>query len=287
MPKPTPTPPNNWDSSTNPPLTYPELLSQTITDFTTTLQSLFSSLLKGDLINALLPEPLREILFAGTEDDGFVYDAASSHPTASDPLFGTRNSESPGGPGKEYTQPLGPTSILRSIKETIRSMWWTDSTFTVDDPTSFDRALKGFMKDSRRFVTAIDWSEPLILSMLTFHLLSFLFILWNRNNTTFLSLALFTLAFLPLSAEHINAWASRNHALLASTNYFDKNGLFISTLLSGPVVVNLGLVMMFLLRGVVRLMVDVKKKQLKRGMEKKEAKQEGKKEAKKEGKKTR
>ncbi|KAK2357717.1 transmembrane protein [Trifolium repens] len=84
------------------------------------------------------------------------------------------------------------------------------------------------------FFHAIDWKEPWLLGLLTFHVVLLLVTIISRRNTNFqMFLFLLTLAGVYL-AERLNSFLGENWKNFSSQNYFDPSGVFMSVLWSGP-----------------------------------------------------
>ncbi|GAB2224034.1 hypothetical protein Droror1_Dr00004780 [Drosera rotundifolia] len=87
------------------------------------------------------------------------------------------------------------------------------------------------------FFHAIDWKEPWLMCLLGFHAALLLVTIFTRRNINF-QMVLFLLALVGIySAETLNRLLGQNWKSFASQNYFDKHGLFLSTLWSGPLLV--------------------------------------------------
>ncbi|CAL5004619.1 unnamed protein product [Urochloa decumbens] len=102
--------------------------------------------------------------------------------------------------------------------------------------TGFAPAVDSFIG----FFHAVDWKvptrpfEPWLISMLTFHAILLLVTIVSRRNVNFqliLSALTFSGVFL---AERINTFLGQNWKSFSSQNYFDPQGLFISVIWSGP-----------------------------------------------------
>ncbi|OAY82867.1 transmembrane protein 18 [Ananas comosus] len=84
------------------------------------------------------------------------------------------------------------------------------------------------------FFHAIDWKEPWLIGLLAFHVLLLLATIITRKHVNFqlfLSILAFSGVYL---AERINTLLGEHWKSFASQNYFDPQGLFISVLWSGP-----------------------------------------------------
>lgn len=87
------------------------------------------------------------------------------------------------------------------------------------------------------FFHAIDWKEPWLMCLLGFHVALLLVTIFTRRNINF-QMVLFLLALAGIySAETLNRLLGQNWKSFASQNYFDKHGLFLSALWSGPLLV--------------------------------------------------
>ncbi|XP_008462809.2 uncharacterized protein LOC103501090 [Cucumis melo] len=87
------------------------------------------------------------------------------------------------------------------------------------------------------FFHAIDWKEPWLMGLLGFHGLLLIITIFTRKRTNFqMFLFLFALAGVYF-AEGINKILSKNWKKFATQNYFDPNGVFLSALWCGPLLV--------------------------------------------------
>lgn len=84
------------------------------------------------------------------------------------------------------------------------------------------------------FFHAIDWKEPWLIGLLSFHFILLLAAIFSRKNVNFqIFLSVFSFSGVYL-AERINSFLGVRWKMFARQNYFDSHGLFISTLWSGP-----------------------------------------------------
>ncbi|XP_058724836.1 uncharacterized protein LOC131596251 [Vicia villosa] len=84
------------------------------------------------------------------------------------------------------------------------------------------------------FFHSIDWKEPWLLGLLTFHVVLLLVTIISRKNTNFqMCLFLLTLGGVYLT-ERLNSLLRGNWKSFSSQNYFDPSGVFMSVLWSGP-----------------------------------------------------
>ncbi|KAF7812019.1 Transmembrane protein 18 [Senna tora] len=87
------------------------------------------------------------------------------------------------------------------------------------------------------FFHAIDWKEPWLMGLIAFHVVLLLVAIVSRKNTNFqMFLFLLTLSGVYL-AERLNSFLGKNWKSFSGQNYFDPQGLFLSVLWSGPLLV--------------------------------------------------
>lgn len=84
------------------------------------------------------------------------------------------------------------------------------------------------------FSSAINWKETWIISLLTFHVLLLLVIVFTRKRLGVQSCIFFLISILVRLAERINSYCAINWRRFASQDYFDKNGVFAGVLFSAP-----------------------------------------------------
>ena len=115
------------------------------------------------------------------------------------------------------------------------------------------------------FRSAITWKEPFILTIVVFQIVMLLctFMLTRRCGMTFRLLILSFMAGIVRSAEWFNKYGSRNWEQFATQNYFDEKGIFISIMVSAPLLMMTFLMLISFLREASGLLVEVKKHELK------------------------
>uniref|UniRef100_A0A2P2JKI0 Transmembrane protein 18 n=1 Tax=Rhizophora mucronata TaxID=61149 RepID=A0A2P2JKI0_RHIMU len=87
------------------------------------------------------------------------------------------------------------------------------------------------------FFHAIDWTEPWLMGLMGFHVLLLVVTILSRKHVNF-QMCLFLLALSGVYfAENLNGILRDNWRTFASQNYFDRHGLFLSLLWSGPLLV--------------------------------------------------
>lgn len=123
------------------------------------------------------------------------------------------------------------------------------------------------VKDSfDAFRSAIKWSEPFIMGLITFHiviLFTTLFVTTRRCGIVPRMLLLFFVAVMVRSAEMLNRYGANNWETFATQNYFDEKGIFISIMMSAPLLMVSFIMLISYLREASGLLVQVKRQQLK------------------------
>lgn len=71
------------------------------------------------------------------------------------------------------------------------------------------------------------------------------------------------------SAEYLNHWASQHWEEFATQDYFDKRGVFIAIMVSGPLLLDSFVMLFLFLSEAGSLLVQVKKEEIKRNKKKK------------------
>ncbi|KAL8459598.1 hypothetical protein ACS0TY_036914 [Phlomoides rotata] len=112
------------------------------------------------------------------------------------------------------------------------------------------------------FFHAIDWKEPWLICLISFHVFLLLVTFMSRKNINF-QMCLFLLALGGVYlAERLNRILSANWKSFAEQNYFDTNGLFLSVLWSGPLLVISIIILVNTLFSLCYLMVRWKRAEL-------------------------
>ncbi|XP_052125286.1 transmembrane protein 18 isoform X2 [Frankliniella occidentalis] len=101
-----------------------------------------------------------------------------------------------------------------------------------------------------------------MLALIVFHVVVTSMVLLTRNHSNFQIILFFILLFLVYFSENINQLASNNWRLMATHQYFDSKGMFISLVFSIPILLNcMGMVASWLYQS-SQLMTKLKKAQL-------------------------
>ncbi|KAL3845601.1 hypothetical protein ACJIZ3_003004 [Penstemon smallii] len=122
--------------------------------------------------------------------------------------------------------------------------------------------LKPAYENFMGFFHAIDWKEPWLIGLISFHVLLLLVAFMSRRNINFqMLLFLLSLGGVYL-AERLNRFLAGNWKSFAGQNYFDQQGLFLSVLWSGPLLVIAILILVNTLFSLCYLIVRWKKAEL-------------------------
>ncbi|GKA72272.1 transmembrane protein 18 [Tanacetum coccineum] len=113
------------------------------------------------------------------------------------------------------------------------------------------------------FFHAIDWKEPWLVGLMIFHFMALIVIITSRKNINFqMYLFLLSLAGVYL-AERLNTVLSDNWKSFAGQNYFDRHGVFLSVLWSGPLLIFATIILVNTLFSLCNLIVKWKRAELK------------------------
>ncbi|XP_030387512.1 transmembrane protein 18 [Scaptodrosophila lebanonensis] len=113
------------------------------------------------------------------------------------------------------------------------------------------------------FLMSIEWRDPFLIALILMHLLTTVTALLTRNNTNFQIFLFFVLLCAVYFSENINEYAAHNWSAFTKQQYFDSNGLFISTVFSIPLLLNCMLLIGAWLYNSTQLMSSLKIAQLK------------------------
>lgn len=113
-----------------------------------------------------------------------------------------------------------------------------------------------------KFLVSIEWRDPCMVALITFHIVVTSMVLLTRNHSNFQIILFFILLLLVYFSENINELASNNWRLMATHQYFDSKGMFISMVFSIPILLNcMGMVATWLYQS-SQLMTKLKRAEL-------------------------
>uniref|UniRef100_A0A6B2EFV4 Transmembrane protein 18 n=1 Tax=Phlebotomus kandelakii TaxID=1109342 RepID=A0A6B2EFV4_9DIPT len=118
------------------------------------------------------------------------------------------------------------------------------------------------IRDLLGFLKSIDWYDPLLMALISFHILITLATLFTRNHGNFQVVLFLLLIMLVYFSESINEFAAHNWRTFSRQQYFDSKGLFISMVFSVPILLNLMLMVGSWLYQSTQLMAKLKTAQL-------------------------
>ncbi|XP_055836485.1 transmembrane protein 18 [Episyrphus balteatus] len=113
------------------------------------------------------------------------------------------------------------------------------------------------------FLMSIDWKDPWLIGLVSLHILTTATALMSRNNTNFQIFLFLMLLSIVYFSESINEYAALNWRSFSKQQYFDSNGLFISTVFSIPILLNCMLLIGAWLYNSTQMMTKLKTRQLK------------------------
>ncbi|KAJ4967365.1 hypothetical protein NE237_019214 [Protea cynaroides] len=148
--------------------------------------------------------------------------------------------------------------LKSAMNEHIDQMQVLLEKLTAELKTGFQPAYENFMG----FFHAIDWKEPWLICLISFHIAVLLVVFIARKNINF-QMFLFLMALGGVYfAEKINSLLAQNWRSFASQDYFDPHGVFISVLWSGPLLIISILILVNTLFNLCVLIVKWKKAEL-------------------------
>ncbi|KAI7820303.1 transmembrane protein 18-domain-containing protein [Gamsiella multidivaricata] len=127
-----------------------------------------------------------------------------------------------------------------------------------------------FKSATSGFISSIEWQQTWIQLILAMHLIIFIAIILLRNKPNPLAAMFFCIIVLTALSEPLNSIGSRHWQLFSDDNYFDAHGVFTSIVWAAPLLTNAILAVLLLLRTTVKMLVKVKREQLKDSKRKKQ-----------------
>uniref|UniRef100_A0A034WTQ7 Transmembrane protein 18 n=1 Tax=Bactrocera dorsalis TaxID=27457 RepID=A0A034WTQ7_BACDO len=112
------------------------------------------------------------------------------------------------------------------------------------------------------FLASIDWNDPWLIALIAVHVLTTVTTLMTRNNTNFQIFLFLILLSAAYCSESINEFAAAKWKSFSKQQYFDSNGLFISTVFSIPILLNCMLIIGAWMYNSLQIMVTLKRAQL-------------------------
>ena len=147
--------------------------------------------------------------------------------------------------------------LLRVGEELIR-----ESSRKLRDAAGPD-ALRQAYELYRGFFEAVDWTEPWLVAVLSLHAMLLLVAVATRKSETAQMCVFALCAFLVFIAERLNGLASKHWRAFSTQDYFDKEGVFTTTVFCVPLIAVLVVVLVNFLRLMASMMIQAKRAQLK------------------------
>ncbi|XP_036340563.1 transmembrane protein 18 [Rhagoletis pomonella] len=112
------------------------------------------------------------------------------------------------------------------------------------------------------YLASIDWKDPWLIGLMLLHVLITVTTLMTRNSSNFQVVLFLILLSAAYCTENINEYAAARWQSFSKQQYFDSNGLFISTVFSMPILLNCMLIIGTWMYNSFQLMVKLKRAQL-------------------------
>lgn len=127
--------------------------------------------------------------------------------------------------------------------------------------------MEGFIEvneisDFISYLRSIEWGDPWLIALLSFHILITFACFTTRNYGNFQILLFMMLLLLVYFSENINQVAAQNWAMFSRQQYFDSKGLFISIVFSIPILLNCMIMVGSWLYQSTQVMANIKTAQL-------------------------
>ena len=113
------------------------------------------------------------------------------------------------------------------------------------------------------FVSAVRWTEPWLVATLASLVVLLLAVVITRKRTNVQCILFVVISSVVFGAERINGFLDKHWAKFATQPYFDKHGVFISTVFTGPLLIIMMVIVLNLLSETVRLMIKSKRAEFK------------------------
>eukprot|EP01039_Chlorochromonas_danica_P010225 gene10225-11319_t len=136
------------------------------------------------------------------------------------------------------------------------------------------RAPRDAWESFEGFRHAIDWTEPFIQGILTFHIILLTLVFFTRKNVEIQFLIFILACGIVFFAENINFWAALHWRELTRQNYFDEHGVFMSIMVSMPLLVIAFIQLVNLLTIVSSELITTKRKEIQQKLKAQKKQQE-------------
>lgn len=113
------------------------------------------------------------------------------------------------------------------------------------------------------FFKSVDWRDPWIIGLLSFHALITMATFSCRNNNNLQIVVFVILLLLVYFSENLNELAHTHWRAFSRHQYFDEKGMFLSIVFSIPILLNCMIMVAFWLYQSGQLMIQLKTAELK------------------------
>lgn len=121
------------------------------------------------------------------------------------------------------------------------------------------------------YLQSFDWSEPWLYGLILFYIFLYSGVYITRRNSTIQSFTFLLTLLVVYMAEDLNEFLAKNHKHFTRHQYFDSNGMFISIIMSTPLLLASAFIAGNWFRFSTELMTQVKTLQIQRKMQKQRA----------------
>ncbi|KAI8867627.1 hypothetical protein GQ42DRAFT_164665 [Ramicandelaber brevisporus] len=107
------------------------------------------------------------------------------------------------------------------------------------------------------YIDAVNWNQPFLHAVGVFHLATFAAVILSRHREDVLVSILVILFAMAAASSYINDFAGQHWESFSVANYFDKDGMFVTTVLTLPSLFNAALAVVCLFAKAISLMRQV------------------------------
>eukprot|EP01038_Epipyxis_sp_PR26KG_P016594 gene16594-22659_t len=86
------------------------------------------------------------------------------------------------------------------------------------------------------FSSAINWKEPFIIGLLSFHIFILIFVIATRSNTDVQAVIFLFICGFVMLLERINTICGVHWRTFSTQNYFDTSGVFAGIMVAAPLI---------------------------------------------------
>ncbi|KAG2483048.1 hypothetical protein HYH03_018077 [Edaphochlamys debaryana] len=142
------------------------------------------------------------------------------------------------------------TGPLQSVFKDLKKHW-----------REFQEA-EPFLHVVQGFIHAIDWKEPWIIAILVFHVVMISLALFTRKRPAIQGTVFVIAAGTVFMAERLNQLGAQHWERFAGQQYFDPRGVFMSVVVSGPLLLAMFILLVNYLLSCASMLVEAKKREL-------------------------